>query len=233
MILHEAIEKLLKKSGQALTTQQIADELNANGWYKKKDGSLITAFQIHGRTKNYVQLFDRNGPSVSLVHGNIIEQGTAVNKKEQLKKQNSIRVNTTHKDEFYILDLCDDVLGIKASRQHRFDYLLGDVNLKGKAVKLPVDGYYEDLNLVIEYNERQHTEGVKFFDKPDTLTISGVHRGEQRKLYDKRKREILTSHNIKLIVISYLDFQHDSQKRLIRGPGDKAIVLLLLKSFLK
>jgi len=53
MTLHDAIVKLLQQTGRSMTTQQIADELNRNGWYEKKDRSEITAFQIHGRTKNY------------------------------------------------------------------------------------------------------------------------------------------------------------------------------------
>lgn len=64
--LHEAIEKLLQQTAQPMTTQQIADELNKNKWYKKKDGSTISAYQIHGRTKNYVTIFDRDGTTVSL-----------------------------------------------------------------------------------------------------------------------------------------------------------------------
>ncbi|MCE1271431.1 MAG: hypothetical protein LWW88_07695 [Acinetobacter sp.] len=50
-----------------MTTQQIADELNKNGWYQKKDGSKIQAFQIHGRTKNYPNIFERAGSTVSLI----------------------------------------------------------------------------------------------------------------------------------------------------------------------
>ncbi len=66
MTLHEAIEKLLRQTGRPMTTQQIADELNKNGWYRKKDGSTIQAFQIHGRTRNYENIFDRDGSTVSL-----------------------------------------------------------------------------------------------------------------------------------------------------------------------
>ncbi|WP_287691581.1 GIY-YIG nuclease family protein [Acinetobacter sp.] len=67
MTLHEAIEKLLRQTGRPMTTQQIADELNKNGWYQKKDGSKIQAFQIHGRTKNYPNIFERAGSTVSLI----------------------------------------------------------------------------------------------------------------------------------------------------------------------
>ena len=102
-------------------------------------------------------------------------------------------------DEYYVIDLCDEVLGRKAERQKRFDFLKGD-----KGNSLPVDAYYKDLNLVIEYHERQHTEEVKFFDNKQT--VSGVSRGEQRKIYDERKKEILPKHGIKLLFISYSDF---------------------------
>jgi hypothetical protein len=66
MTLHEAIEKLLKQTGRSMTTTEIANELNKNKWYQKKDGSEIDPFQIHGRTKNYPQLFDRDGSKVYL-----------------------------------------------------------------------------------------------------------------------------------------------------------------------
>lgn len=67
MTLHEAIEKLLRQNNRAMNTQEIADELNKNGWYQKKDGSEIQAFQIHGRTRNYPSIFDRDGSTVFLV----------------------------------------------------------------------------------------------------------------------------------------------------------------------
>jgi len=66
MTLHEAIIKVLQTKNKAMSTQEIADELNRNKWYVKKDKSTIEAFQIHGRTRNYSHLFDRNGSMVSL-----------------------------------------------------------------------------------------------------------------------------------------------------------------------
>ena len=80
MTLHEAIEKLLLQKGQSMTTQQIADELNLNNWYQKKDGSKIIAYQIHGRTKNYANIFNRNGSIVSLI-------GQNANKSVTIKKE--------------------------------------------------------------------------------------------------------------------------------------------------
>ncbi len=67
MTLHEAIEKLLKQKGHPMTTSEIANELNKNKWYQKKDKTEIDAFQIHGRTRNYPKIFNRNGSIVSLI----------------------------------------------------------------------------------------------------------------------------------------------------------------------
>ncbi len=66
MTLHEAIIKVLAENKNSMTTQKIADLLNKSKWYEKKDGSLITAFQIHGRTRKYSHLFDRKGNIVIL-----------------------------------------------------------------------------------------------------------------------------------------------------------------------
>ncbi len=125
---------------------------------------------------------------------------------EQEIKRTSSRSTS---DESYVIDLCDEVLNQKAQRQYRFDFLKGD-----SGTKLPVDAYYPSLNLVVEFKEKQHTEEVKFFDKRQT--ISGVGRGEQRKLYDQRRRDILPKHGIKLIELDYSDFEYTRGKKLVR-----------------
>lgn len=137
------------------------------------------------------------------------------------------------KDEHYVLNICDKVLKLAGSRQHRFDFLVGDKNDKSQATKLPVDSFYKELNLVIEYRERQHTESIAHFDKPDKMTVSGVHRGEQRKIYDERRRIVLPKHGIDLVEISYSDFNYDREKRIIRNPqNDLEIVKRLLSKYL-
>lgn len=111
-------------------------------------------------------------------------------------------------DEHYIIALCNEVLGLKASQQHKFDFLKGD---SGR--RLPVDAYYKELNLVIEYCESQHTVSTPFFDRKKT--VSGISRGEQRKKYDERRRIVLPLNNIKLIELHYCDF--GETKRLKRN----------------
>ena len=145
------------------------------------------------------------------------------------KKVVTQKTTSTHSraesDEHYVLDLCDEVLGLKGLRQHRFDFLLGDANAQGKQVKLPVDSYYPELNLVIEYKEQQHTLPNKHFDKPDLFTVSGVHRGEQRKLYDQRRREVLPQHEIRLIELDYSNFCFDRNNKIIRNKENDLIII--------
>jgi hypothetical protein len=229
MTLHTAIEKLLQQTGRQMTTQEIADSLNKNKWYQKKDGSKITDFQIHGRTRNYPQLFNRNGTTVSLA-------GQSAIKLTKPKLVSNVVIKTAKpniKDEHYVLDICDKILKQPSSRQHKFDFLLGDTNANGIAAKLPVDAYYEKLKLVIEYREKQHTESVTFFDKPNRMTISGVHRGEQRKIYDERRKKLLPANGLTLVEVSYMDFNHDRQKRIVRNEmQDTEIIRKLLKKFI-
>lgn len=128
-------------------------------------------------------------------------------------------------DEFYVLDLCDEVLGEIGLRQHRFPWLLGDPSPKtGRAVALPVDGYWPTRSLVVEFYERQHSEAVPFFDKPDRITVSGVSRGEQRTLYDERRRQLVPQHGIRLVIVTLDDFQ--SKRGKIRRDHDQDLAAI-------
>ncbi|MGW4929690.1 nucleotide pyrophosphohydrolase [Agromyces sp. NPDC004153] len=110
-------------------------------------------------------------------------------------------------DEHYVLDLCDQLIGAKCSRQHRFEWLLGDPSpATGRRVALPVDGYWEAEGLVVEFAESQHTESTPYFDKPDVVTVSGVHRGIQRAIYDDRRKRLIPEHGMRLVVISASEF---------------------------
>jgi hypothetical protein len=128
-------------------------------------------------------------------------------------------------DENYVLNLCDTILKQQGLRHYHFDFLKGD-----SGTKLPVDIYYPSLSLVIEYRETQHTNAVKHFDKPDVMTVSGVHRGEQRKIYDQRRRDVLPNQGITLVEIGYSDFEFDSSKKILRNSErDKLIITKHLK----
>lgn len=129
-------------------------------------------------------------------------------KKKKVTTKTKKSSEKRYRDEDYIIDLCDKLLKQKSLRQHRFDFLRGDFG-----TTLPVDAYYKELNVVIEYRERQHTESVKHWNK---LKKNGITRDEQRAKYDQLRRDMLPQHGILLIEISYFDFQHNSKKRLLR-----------------
>jgi hypothetical protein len=119
-------------------------------------------------------------------------------------------------DEAYVLALCDEVLAAPGSRQHRFDWLLGDAGASGRRVRLPVDSFWAGHGLVVEYREVQHDRPVAHFDKPHRLTTSGVHRGLQRALYDARRDEQIPSHGLRLVVIRPAELTCDGRGRLRR-----------------
>jgi hypothetical protein len=132
-------------------------------------------------------------------------------------------------DEAYVVDLCDAILGEPASRQHRFDWLVGDPGPNGRS-RLPVDAYYAAHRLVVEYRERQHDEPVAHFDKPDVLTVSGVPRGIQRRIYDERRAVEIPAHGLRLIVVKPSDLTADGRGRLLRDrvPDEATLRPLLL-----
>jgi very-short-patch-repair endonuclease len=119
-------------------------------------------------------------------------------------------------DEAYVIDLCDAILGETALRQHHFDWLLGDPGMKGTRRKLPVDAYYPEHKLIVEYHECQHDEPVAHFDKPHVLTVSGVHRGEQRRIYDERRTTEIPAHGLRLLVVRPHHLVCGSRGRLLR-----------------
>ena len=137
--------------------------------------------------------------------------------KQAVDSQQSAVRSTRRRDGDYIIDLCDLVLRQKASRHHRFDFLRGDPGEGGRCAKLPVDAYYEQSKLVVEYHERQHTDSVSIFD--ERPTCSGCTRGQQRKIYDQRRRDVLPQNGIRLVELSYDFFQHDGKKRLRKNPA--------------
>jgi len=115
-----------------------------------------------------------------------------------------------------VMDLCDEVLHEVGRRQFTFDWLRGDPGSGGRRAKLPVDGYWPEHRLVVEYREQQHERPGAFFDKPDRLTVSGVHRGVQRALYDARREQEIPAHGLRLAVIRPADLDADARGRLRR-----------------
>ena len=120
-------------------------------------------------------------------------------------------MSRSHSDEHYVLDLCDEILGVVGRRQARFDWLRGDPSpTRPRGTALPVDGHWPDLRLVVEFQEEQHTQPSPFFDRRHT--VSGMGRGEQRRRYDQRKRTLIPQHGLRLAVIEKSEFVSRSRK---------------------
>ncbi|MFF5922043.1 hypothetical protein ACFY8C_27455 [Streptomyces flavochromogenes] len=132
-------------------------------------------------------------------------------------------------DEAYVVGLCNQVLGEAALTQHKFDWLLGDPGTSGRQARLPVDAYWPGHRLVVEYRELQHDQAMPHFDKPDRMTVSGVHRGQQRALYDSRRDTEIPAHGLRLVVIRPADLDADGRGRLRRSEeADVAVLRQLL-----
>ena len=60
MKLHEAIQEVIRQSCRPLTYSEIAQRVNQQGLYSRKDGRSVPASQISARVKNYPALFTVN-----------------------------------------------------------------------------------------------------------------------------------------------------------------------------
>jgi hypothetical protein len=88
--------------------------------------------------------------------------------------------------EAYVVGLLEQLLG-PAERGKRFDWARGDRSPKtGCAAMRPFDAVWEQRQLIVEVDEDQHVEETPLFDKPHVIMVNGVHRGQQRRLYDAR-----------------------------------------------
>lgn len=103
----------------------------------------------------------------------------------------------------YLIDLLEEMLG-PAKRETRFDWCRGDPSPKRpRGTMLPFDACWMELDLIVEINENQHWNETPHFDKPDVVTVSGVHRGIQRRLYDEQKIKDARRRGFTVIVIRW------------------------------
>ena len=57
MKLEEAITYAIMSDGHGKTTDQIADAINRNGWYIRKDGKPVTSAQVYAVICRYPSIF--------------------------------------------------------------------------------------------------------------------------------------------------------------------------------
>ena len=182
-----------------------------------RDAALDQIPRVHAERKdnNVFWYFVREGGKYSPK-----EAPVEVSKKQQAK------LNRENSDEHYLVGLCNELIGEQASQQHKFGFLLGDYHKDGKKrTALPIDAFYREANLAIEFKSDQ----TGFRPGDNKITASGVTRTEQRKIYDARKRDVLKEEGIKLIEIQYGAFDASEDRKLTRN---KEADLKVLSAFL-
>ncbi len=106
---------------------------------------------------------------------------------------------------------------------------MGDKNKSGIRRKLAVDGYFPKYNLIVEYLERQHFESVKIMDR--RMTISGVTRDKQRRIYHKRRKQFAIKNGYNYLELAYMDFEHYKNGKLKRiDYNDESVIKEKLKT---
>lgn len=67
MTLHDAMAQVLYEGGNTwLTAREVADRINAERLYEKRDGGGADASHIHARAKQYRSMFEKDGARVRL-----------------------------------------------------------------------------------------------------------------------------------------------------------------------
>ena len=145
-------------------------------------------------------------------------------------KKEIARLKREASDEYYLIGLCNEVLNEKASHQHTFKFLLGDLHSDGiSRTRLPVDAYYPKLKMVSELFEKESEKSLEEAKE----SISGVKRSEQRKKYAERKREVLKEKKIHLMEMDYDEFECDEKHQLVRNKeADIKLLKEILQDFL-
>jgi very-short-patch-repair endonuclease len=132
------------------------------------------------------------------------------------------------KAQMYVTGLLTELLG-SAEKEKRFDWCRGDSRDQTRHGRtLPFDAVWEARKLIVEIDERQHSEPVAFFDK--RMTVSGVPRGEQRRRYDERKARLAREHGYTMVRISAAALSSHGRKLAMDRGVDLPAIRTLLKA---
>ncbi|MDA3929102.1 MAG: hypothetical protein PF541_09090 [Prolixibacteraceae bacterium] len=172
---------------------------------------------------------------------------TSLYKQKEKKRQTKVDAYISS-DKSYVINLCDKVVGMKANRTKRFDFLLGDLHKDGVSqTKLPIDAYYEILQLAVQYNDiKPWEQAVPEYNETDDFDEEEneddrheprikrvISREEQRSIYNERRAKTFPKHDIDFVLISYSDFEHDAALKIIRNEeSDLKIVHKALNEFI-
>jgi hypothetical protein len=114
--------------------------------------------------------------------------------RRKLKKKYNIPDRWGGKGQALVRGYAEEVLGAKAQEEVTFDWLVSD-----KGYLMPVDIYFPDHNLIIEYNGQQHYFPVDF----GSGMKEAKKRFEAQKSRDLLKYKLILEHGFNLLVIPY------------------------------
>ncbi|EDP97507.1 hypothetical protein U8527_04120 [Kordia algicida OT-1] len=159
----------------------------------------------------------------------LVRAGKEYSPKEEIpeiSKKEQRLLDIKNSDENYLLDLSDELLNKKASRKHTFDTLVGNLHKRGKGrTKLPLDAYYQDLKLVIEFFQKE--KDFEDLDEKEQARITQI------KYYDRLKKEAVINKRFRYMKINYAQFECDENEKLIRNTENDIVVLKeILKDFI-
>lgn len=91
MTLHEAIEQVLQNAVKPLFSRDIADIINSQKLYKRKDGLPVSASQVTTRANNYSKLFTKEAGKIKLVKDDIVSLKFQHYRNKLVHESNAIR----------------------------------------------------------------------------------------------------------------------------------------------
>jgi hypothetical protein len=66
LTLHEAMQRVLTASGHPMTARELADAINRQGLYQRRDGDPLDSGQVHARVHRYSKLFRSDRGQIDL-----------------------------------------------------------------------------------------------------------------------------------------------------------------------
>lgn len=135
--------------------------------------------------------------------------------KNQISKpKTEIKLPYRETDASYILGLCKKILNSSSGHQIKIDFSKLSDNPVAKPEKVKVDSYFEEYHLAVIYQDK------KYFDLLKTHKIT------------KPEKSKFESIGLKLLLISYKNFPHDTAGKIKRNiQKDLEIVRNLLEPF--
>ena len=130
-------------------------------------------------------------------------------------------------DENYLFDLCDQILGQKALRQHLFHF-------PDKGRNFPVHGFYPELELALYYRKPPQSEVVTHLKHISWISGRSIHREKEEEGFLQRCREQLSEKGIRFLEIHHSNFSYNKLERLKKdSQQDMTVLKDLLYDFME